>query len=268
MYSGTTIRTKSGRVLGVHQKVDRVARRFLVKHIPPKRFPTINSILHFEGINGPDGIKRKSPGVDEPWHFINPEDPNDRELVRMILEHRHNLITALRSNDDVRAAYEASWIAHAITDGLTPAHHYPLSDKIEELWGKPKENRISVRDKNVIIGHGKRDTVRKNWQYWGAKGVWPTHFLFEWGVASAISTMRFVEYAPDKDWLDAKREDGLERVFLAAVERVYELDMYHTYWQKGWNRTLASQTRTELLPIIIRLVTFAWYDAVQEAYSE
>ena len=100
--------------------------------------PTTREILHFEGNNGPDGIKRKSPSVDEPWHYIDPANPNDRALAGMINDHYVNLVQALRDANRVRAAFEAAWMAHAITDGLTPAHHYPLSDKIEELWGKPK----------------------------------------------------------------------------------------------------------------------------------
>lgn len=53
-------------------------------------------ILHFEGNNGPDGIKRKSPSQDEPWHFIDPTRADDRELIDMILDHHHNLVDALR----------------------------------------------------------------------------------------------------------------------------------------------------------------------------
>lgn len=266
MYSGTTLHTKSGRIIGVHQKIDRVARRHLKQHMSSAAyFPSIREILHFEGINGPDGLKRKSPARDEPWHFIDPENPQDTQLVGMIMEHRHNLIEALSAHDEARAAFEAAWLAHAIVDGLTPAHHYPLSDKIEELWGKPKEERISVKDKNIIIGTGKRDTLKKNWQYWGAKGIWPTHFLFEWGVASAASTMRFTDYLLSTEEIDVMRQQGLQTVFQTAVKQVHALDMYHTYWQSGWNTKLARQTRTILLPTIINVVAFAWLDAASEA---
>ena len=53
---------RTGRVIGTHQKIDRVARRHLTRHIPSHAiFPTIQQILHFEGSRGPDGIKLKSP---------------------------------------------------------------------------------------------------------------------------------------------------------------------------------------------------------------
>src|SRR6478752_7324043 len=143
MYSGTTFRTKSGRVMGVHQRIDRVAHRHikrLVRH--EEMFPTTLEVLHFEGLNGPDGIKRKSPAKDEPWHYIDPADPTDRAIVGMINDHIFNLSEALKEKNDARASFEAAWLAHAIVDGLTPAHHYPLEEKLEELRGEGLETRI------------------------------------------------------------------------------------------------------------------------------
>ena len=167
----------------------------------------------------------------------------------MILDHHYNLVQALRQNNTVRAAFEAAWMSHAIVDGLTPAHHYPLSDKIEELWGRPKEERLTVLDKNFIHGTTGLDTINKNWEYWGAKGVFATHIL-----------------CPSPEWVAEAEQLGLETVFLRAVQRVYALDMYHTFWRNGWTTGLALQTRNELIPEIIRTVTFAWYSALCEAY--
>lgn len=266
MYSGTTFRKNSGGFIGVHQKIDRVARRNLSRLPGASRvFPSVSEILHFEGNNGPDGVKRKSPSVDEPWHYIDPTKPDDMTLVGMIADHQHNLIEALKIGNRERAAYEAAWMAHAITDGLTPAHHYPLSDKIEELWGKPKEERLSVIDKNLIRGTTRRDTLRKNWQYWGAKGVFTTHIMFEFGVATSIKTTRFPQSMPSDEWLKHAEEKGLEKVFLEAVKRIYELDMYHVFWQDGWTSKLARQSRQVLVPEIIRVITFAWWIAAKEA---
>jgi len=127
MYAGTTFRRDSGRIVGVHQKIDRASRRLLKKLIgKDAAFPSISQILHFEGINGPDGIKRKSPSKDEPWHYIDPTKDDDRALIGLINDHMANLVVALRTKNDERAAFEAAWLAHAIVDGLTPAHHYPV----------------------------------------------------------------------------------------------------------------------------------------------
>ena len=268
MYAGTTFRDKSGAVIGAHQKIDRVARRNLAYILGRSRsheFPSIREILHFEGNNGPDGIKRKSPSQDEPWHFIDPTKPDDRALVDMIREHSHNLAEALKNGNCERAAFEAAWMAHAITDGLTPAHHYPLSDKIEELWGKPKEERLTIRDKNIIKGANRRDTIVRNWEYWGTKGVFATHLLFELGVATSIKTTTFPTPILTEEWLAQQQNKTLEAVFREAVQEVYRLDMYHTYWRSGWNAKLARQTRTQLIPIIARTVAYAWHEAFWRA---
>src|SRR5687767_13951007 len=148
MYAGTTLRNKSGRLIGAHQKIDRVARRALGTLDSDNNFPEIKQILDFEGKNGPDGIKRKSPAQDEPWHFYNPEDPADDLLPQMIERHSKNLTAALRKNSAERASFEAAWLAHAIVDGLTPAHHYPFEDKLVELrGGEGIETRTSVKEK-------------------------------------------------------------------------------------------------------------------------
>lgn len=266
MYSGTTFRAKSGNIIGVHQKIDRVCRRYL-RSLPgdDAKFPGIKEILHFEGNNGPDGIKRKSPSADEPWHFIDPTDPNDREIVTLITDHYYNLVTALRQGNRERAAFEAAWMSHAIADGLTPAHHYRLSDEIEKLWGKPKEERQTVIDKNLIRGYGPKETVARNWKYWGAKGVFTTHILFEFGVATAINSGSFQEYIPTLKWLKQADELGLEQVFERSVQQVYALDMYHEYWTTGWTSHLARKTRTRLMPIIFQTIAYAWYSALQES---
>lgn len=266
MYSGTTIRHRSGNIMGVHQKIDRIARRNLrvLLGVGPG-FPTAQQILHFEGLNGPDGIKRKSPSVDEPWHYIDPTNPDDRALVEMILDHYHNLVDALKCRNNERVAFEAAWLSHAITDGLTPAHHYPLADKIEELWGKPKEQRLTIKEKNVIKGENARDTVSKNWEYWGAKGVFLTHGLFEFGVATSIKTTRFLHSEPSTPWLKQADAKGLERVFLDAVQEIYELGMYEQFWKQGWTTRLARETRQTLLPTIFTVVTYFWYSAYREA---
>src|SRR4051812_21257739 len=133
MYSGSTLTTISGRLLGAHQKIDRVARKHLERLAPASQFPIIGSILHFEGGNGPDAIKRKSPAKDEPWHYFQPFNDKDTSILELIDGHYQLLVKALKRQDDVRASFEAAWLAHAIVDGLTPAHHYPYEEKLVEL---------------------------------------------------------------------------------------------------------------------------------------
>ncbi len=252
--------------MGVHQRIDRLARRSLVAKLPAStEFPVIKDILHFEGLNGPDGIKRKSPSRDEPWHYINPQDPSDRLLINMIQEHIANLRNALRGQNQERAAFEAAWVAHAVVDGLTPAHHYPLADKIEELWGKPHHERVSIRDKNLIRGKGARDTFSKNWEYWGSGGVFTAHIGFEWGVATTAATMRFSDsIGPSGNDYIRLEQEGFEVLFLESLRKIDAMNMYEEYGKKGWTRHLAMETRSVLMPEIIKAVALVWYEAARK----
>ena len=269
MYSGSILRSQSGNVLGAHQKIDRVARKHLTTHVPDGiSFPSIKEILSFEGNDGPDGIKAKSPARDEPWHYIDPDNQNDTALLVLIQDHMTNLTNALVDDNQERAAFEAAWLAHAIVDGLTPAHHYPLEDKIEELWGYPKDQRLTIKQKNIIIGTNRRDTVSKNWQYWGAKGVFTTHFMFEFGFATTIASMKFEKDKPNANDRIRVQSEGIVPIFLEALQRVYHLGMYETFYKHGWTRSLARQTRLELAPTIIRTVNLAWYAASKKAAAK
>lgn len=263
MYAGTTLRTKSGRVMGAHQRIDRIAKRHLLRVVPKRAyFPTVAEILRFEGLGGPDGIKRKSPARDEPWHFIDPSDPSDTQLIELIENHSVNLEKALLKRDQVRAAFEAAWLAHSIVDGLTPAHHYPLEAKLEELrGGEGLETRNSVKNKIVLPGETKRHMVKNNWEFWGAKGVMTTHGFFEWGFATTLASLRLESAVPSKNDLIRVKQEGIGPIFIENVRHIHSLRMYETFHKKGWTRSLARQTRLELAPTIVRTVTLAWYGA-------
>lgn len=255
--------------MGVHQKIDRVARRHLSKHIPKNiYFPSARDIVHFEGLQGPDGVKRKSPASDVPWHFIDPKDPRDRAVIDMINGHMHNLSVALHAGNHERAAFEASWMAHAITDGLTPAHHFPLNAKIEELFGMPAAERLTVKEKNIIKGSNRRDTISKNWEYWGARGVWTSHFLFEWGVATSIKPLKFENSGPNEGDIARLKDIGFESMFIEALQSIASMEMYDRFCRQGWTKSLAEETREILIPIIIKMVCLAWIEASTDAESK
>lgn len=266
MYAGTTFRQKSGRIAGVHQKIDRVARRNLTHLINGSTdFPSAAEILTFEGKNGPDSIKYMSPVCDKPWHFIDPTDPNDTDLLKIIENHIHNLSWALRAGDRVKASFQAAWLAHAIVDGLTPAHHYPLHDKIEELWGKPRHQITGSKTKNIIKGSGPRDTIAKNWEYYGAGGVMTAHIMFELGVASAINTDKFKLVQPKVSDIAHLNIDGFQAVFMNYLRKINDMQLYDEFCRTGWTRRLATRARRSLVPDIIQVVTLAWYQAVVQA---
>ena len=264
MYSGTTFRTKSGRIMGVHQKIDRVARRQLAKHVPKSlHFPSTHDILHFEGANGPDGIKRKSPGRDEPWHFIDPYHEGDHALFDMIKDHIHNLATALKEGNTERASFEAAWMAHAITDGLTPAHHYPLEEKLETLrGGEGLETRISKRQKVVMPGKNRRHQLRNNWEFWGAKGVMTTHIAFEFGVSTSIAAQRFDDAQPSDEDFERVKAGGFIPLYQAILQEIALMSMYEEFTKLGWTRHLARETKDTMMPLIIKAVVLGWYQSI------
>lgn len=265
MYSGTTLHRHSGNLVGAHQKFDRVARRFVKDLRPEAQFPSIKEILHFEGNNGPDGIKRKSPGIDEPWHFWDPTKQDDTYLLDVIDEHYNSLVKALAANEQERAAFEASWLAHAITDGLTPAHHYEYTEKLTELRGESLETRDSFKNKMVIKGDSRRQTVSKNWQMWGAKGLLISHGTFEWGVSSLAMTLKFNDHCPYNADIKHARNVGFREYLTRHALEIYKLNMYERFLARGWNPAIAKDIRQVLCPHIIRCVTIAWVLAIDEA---
>lgn len=270
MYSGTTFRNKSGRLMGVHQKIDRVARKHAGKLMPHDIvFPDASLILHFEGKNGPDGIKRKSPSIDEPWHFIDPTNIVDSPLVTIIQEHLENLTTALAQSNVERAAFEASWLAHAVTDGLTPAHHYPLEERLRELRkGEGNETRTSIVKKGLMKGETRVETLKNNWKYWGAKGAMTTHLAFEAGIASVVPYQRFKAALPTQQEIDRVLQGDFMDFFYESLAQIAHLGMYDRFQKTGWTTTLARQTNTVLMPVIIRCVTLGWLSAAYAAREQ
>lgn len=267
MYSGTTLTKYSGRLLGTHQKLDSVARRHLTKlGVPKDHFPATRRILHFEGKNGPDAIKRKSPAVDEPWHYFDPFDESDTQLIDMIQDHYDKLVKDLKEENQEKAAFEAAWLAHAITDGLTPAHHYPYEQKLQELrGGQGLETRSTVKGKLILPGETRSHQFKNNWKMWGPKGLMTAHGLFELGVAAILKPLTLSDSIPTAADLDHVKKVGPAKLFQQAAREIAILDMYHRYIDKGWTPKLAWQVRHRLAPIIVQTIALTWYQAAQDA---
>lgn len=259
---------QSGRIIGAHQKIDRLARRHFTQLAGRTHdFPTAAEIIHFEGLRGPDGVKLKSPGVDEPWHFIDLNNPGDTRLMDHIADHHTNLIMAIRRKDRTRMAFEAAWLAHAITDGLTPAHQLPYDEIMNELRGDVGAEHLKrVRSKALMPGNGSaKKFIKNNWDYWGAGGVMTSHTLFEAGVATTISPLKYNPGLFTNEAIYTLSKRDFADVIMEAIKEVAALDMYAAFNKSGWSLALAKQTRQKLLPIIVRTVTFAWYDALMVA---
>lgn len=261
------MRPLTGRRIGAHQKIDRLARTSLAPLLADNgRFPTAKLILHFEGVNGPDAIKRKSPAKDEPWHYYDPFDKADTRLLDILGGHYDELVAALKKQDEVRAAFEAAWLAHAVVDGLTPAHHYPYEEKLAELrGGRSNATRTSLKDKIIMPGSNGRDMLRNNWRMWGPKGLLASHGFFEWGVAVMLAPLSEKHAALTKQDIKELHKHGMLSLFKRKAKEVAALGVYDDYVKNGWTPTLARRVQKHVVPALTKMVTLAWYAAAIDA---
>jgi len=267
MYSGTTLTRASGRIIGAHQKIDRLADKQLYMLIGDnKQFPKINKILHFEGNNGPDGIKRKSPSQNEPKHFFLPYEEDDVVLLEILESHFKRLVASLVQKDEIRSAFEAAWLAHAIVDGLTPAHQFPYDEKLAELRKDKDSNKPhSVMDKIMMPGATIYDMIDNNWKFWGPKGLFMTHAAFEMGVATLIKPLKFNQSLCLDEDMFVVNSKNIAEWYREVAQKVADMGLYVEFYEKGWTRHLASEVRQQLIPILVRTVTLSWYGAVIQA---
>jgi hypothetical protein len=258
----------SGRLIGAHQKIDRLARRNLEYLLPHCPFPEATQILHFEGRHGPDAIKRKSPAKDEPWHYLQPFNLDDTQLITLIERHYRMLVRSLRQRDEVRASFEAAWLAHAIVDGLTPAHHYPYEEKLVELSGNDIAERTTISKKLIIPGQTASLRVANNWKMWGPKGLFTTHAAFEMGVAFLIAPLKSRPRRPTPDKIAEFEAQPLGQWFRKVAQEVAGMELYDAFYRTGWTIGLARRVRRQLTPVLVQAVALVWYGALREAYPE
>lgn len=267
MWSGTTLTNFSGSFIGAHQKVDRVARAFLsVVASHTDHFPAIKDILHFEGKNGPDGIKSKSPAKDEPWHFYDPFDPEDTKLLEIIEGHYNELVKQLRKGSPERAAFDAAWLAHAIVDGLTPAHHFPYEEKLIEIrGGDAMDTRDSIKNKVIMPGDTVAEKLKSNWAMYGPGGLLSMHGFFEIGAGFLLAPIKMKTAKPLESDIQQLIEVGYEEIFKRAAREIALLDMYDRFHDRGWTVRLSRDVRNHLGPVMAKTVCLVWYSAMRDA---
>ena len=267
MYSAITTPKRSlltGRLSGTHQRLDSASRKTLSTLLKRgEYFPSAKEIIHFEGRHGPDGLKLKCIGVDEVEHFILPETENPK-LIEDMKDRYANLKIALKEKNNVRAAFEAAWLAHLITDGLTPAHHVPFHETVDEMMGEKEFLEIFGKPiKGIMRGETAREAAKNNWKYWGVNGLMSRHVAFEYGVAVIVSFTPTKRYLPKVTKKDLENFD-LERDFRAFLKEINKLDLYGTFAEKGWTPKLTSEVEKLLLPAIVRMIALAWASAIPQ----
>ena len=250
MYSGFVSKNKTSSRLGVHQRFNAAAYHIIHDQLQSGAFPGLKRLHHFEGINGPDGVKVKSPGVQDPSHMYDPVKDKG-VLPQLITKHYNGLVDALRSNDRVRAGFEAAWLAHFIVDGLTPAHHYPYDKKKQEILGDDSEYGVLL----------------KGWHWFGAKGVMSTHVNFEMGIASMLVGTRLRYNLEPQLWRDAN-ELGYMELFKREAREIYKLGLYDEFYKKGWTPGLARIIKRQLSPHIVQVLSAIWLLADHQAAAK
>ena len=254
-------------VFHAHQKINRTARKHLRSLLAPDAFfPSTRSIMHFEGQKGPDASKLKKQDQDQPWHFVDPFNESDDVLSLLIKEHYDNLVDALVNDDLVRSSFEAAWLAHALVDGLTPAHHYPYEQKLSELrGGEERHTRKGLVGRGFVKGDTMVESLQRSLKLVGPKGLLTTHALFEGGAWAIMRPLRLQKALPTLEDLKKIEALGINAVFRQTAREIAELNIYGRFINRGWTMATSRDVRKELAPRMVRMVTLAWYGAAQEA---
>jgi hypothetical protein len=263
MYAGFITPKRVVKYAGIHQRLDVAAYKMIAHYLPDEAFPSLPSILSFEGYNGPDGLKSKiglKPHVKddpEPSHLYDPVT-DVGEVPVHIRNHYDGLVQCLLKGDMVRAAFEAAWAAHYIGDGLTPAHHFPLEEKIAEAAAKAARQ---LGDGNIAKF---TSFVRRNWDIWGAKGHMSTHQSFELGIAFALLLFPIRTELDDQELARARRLGPVE-YFKNEAREVANLGLYDRFYKEGWNNDIAATIKKSLAPQIAQTIGTIWLLALLEA---
>lgn len=254
-------------VFHAHQKIDHIAYRHLQQLVGPQAtLPAFKQVVHFEGHNGPDATKLKyGEGVEPPWHFMNPFDVTDVALPNIIDYHYQELVKALKAEDRTRTAFEMAWLAHAVVDGLTPAHHYPYEAELQELLGDDRTSRKTFFGHLMVKGETVLQSIGRSLKLVGPKGLLTTHTAFEAGVYTTLLPMRVAPAFPASEELAVAHEMGVSVYFQRLAREVGAFSFYEWFYKTGWTPKLGRTIRRELIPRMVKMVTIAWYCALVDA---
>ncbi len=268
MYAGFITTKRVIKRAGIHQRLDSAAYKMVEQYLPTGAYPRLKDILHFEGYNGPDGLNTKvglkpkglkSKECDDhnPSHMYDPINDTG-EVPTHLAYHYAALVENLKSGDMIRAAFEASWFAHYVGDGLTPAHHWPLDQKVAEAAEKASRELREGDTSRFAV------SLKKNWALWGAKGHVTTHFNFEMGIAFALLLFPIRPIFSDYE-LGRAKELGPVEYFKSEARDIAGLNLYERFYKEGWTGDLASVVKNKLAPQTARAIGTLWLLAVLDA---
>lgn len=176
-----------------------------------------------------------------------------------ITNHYNGMVDALKKEDMVRAAFEASWLAHYVCDGLTPAHHFPLEEKMLELRGIGTQKPTSPLRKALQLNGDEpmRMILQRSWAMWGGKGLMSTHMNFEVGVATALLFYK-INAPLDPVVLAQARRQGMLEFFKSEARAVASLQLYERFYKEGWNIDIARIIKDVIAPKTAQAIGIIW----------
>lgn len=201
----------------------------------------------------------------QPWHFVDPDDADDKEIEQHIKHHYEGLVSALGQADEIRAAFEAAWLAHALVDGLTPAHHYPYEQELEALRGEGRDTRKGLAGRIYVKGDTLSHSLVRSIKLVGPKGLLTNHTMFEAGAYSLIAPLRLSRARPTPAELEQVRHQGVTKTFRRLAKEVAGYKIYERFILKGWTASVSRDVRHELAPRMVKMITLAWYAACRQA---
>jgi hypothetical protein len=77
----------------------------------------------------------------------------------------------------------------------------------------PKSFSKSIKQKLIVPGINRRETIKNNWKMWGPKGLFTTHGMFEMGIALIIAPLSLNSGLPSKEDVAEAKKIGLNRTF-------------------------------------------------------
>ncbi len=232
---------KAFRSVGTHQRFDREAFRLLSPLVDHKHFPRRKDILLFEGVGGPDGLKFK--GNYNTNHLYDPINEIG-QLPLWIESHLGNMARALKDGDMVEASFHAGWMAHYLTDSLTPAHH--------------------VSHDLIAAEYEEKSKTRQRWLYWGRKGLMSSHVAFEAGISTTMF-LSPIKANFDTALFKRMQKDGLAACVKEESYKIAKLGIYDRYLKVGWSNKLAREIKLSVVPRIPQLISAAWLLAYEQA---
>ncbi len=254
------------RLISTHQKIDKLAYAILKEYCGNTSVLNLKDILHYEGSKGPDAPRLYATESSTPWHYYDPSGTVPQlPFLDILKDHYTELIKQLKLRDVHQSCFEAAWLAHALVDGLTPPHHFPVEAELEALHGASVDQREKISSHLLVKGPSKIQSFSRSWRLTGPKGMLTQHTYFEANAGLAAVRIRAQDIAVNDDLLKRLSPDALIEIFEKYAHEVDSLDLFKRFVKRGWSLKLTRLTRKELIPKMVKLVLIAWYGALLEA---